>query len=126
MICATAHKLVRGRLRQWHPRNTRSRYSVVSRWLTAWVIPGKYQRDRGASITPRRSRRDLTALISRLLIRSHHNRDRARVTDPVARIPVPGIPIAVMPIAVMPVGIVIAMIIMMIINPVRLRVLAER
>src|SRR5271166_481412 len=121
MICATAHKLVRGRLRQWHPRNTRSRYSVVSRWLTAWVIPGKYQRDRGASITPRRSRRDLTALISRLLIRSHHNRDRARVTDPVARIPVPGIPIAVMPV-----GIVIAMIIMMIINPVRLRVLAER
>ena len=65
-------------------------------------------------------------MISRLLIRSHHNGDRARVTGPVARIPAPGIPIAVMPIAVMPIGIVVAMIIMMIIDPVRLCVLAER
>ena len=65
-------------------------------------------------------------MISRLLIRSHHNGHRARVTGPVARIPAPGIPIALMPIAVMPVGIVVAMIIMMIIDPVRLCVLAER
>ena len=61
---------------------------------------------------------------SRLLIRSHYNRDWARVLGPVARIPVPGIPIAVMPVAVMPVGVVVAMI-MMIVDPVRLCVLAE-
>ena len=65
-------------------------------------------------------------MISRLLIRSHHNGHRARVTGPVARITAPGIPIALMPIAVMQVGIVVAMIIMMIIDPVRLCVLAER
>ena len=61
-------------------------------------------------------------MISRLLVRSHHHRDWARVPGPVARIPVPGIPIAVMPIAVMPVGIVVST---MIIAPVRLCVLAE-
>ena len=64
-------------------------------------------------------------MTSRLLIRSHHNRDRARVPGPVARIPVPGIPIAGMPIAVMPVGIVVATVIMMIVAPVRLCVLAK-
>ena len=64
-------------------------------------------------------------MISRLLVRSHHHRDWARVPGPVARIPVSGIPIAVMPIAMMPVGIVVAMIIVMIVDPVRLCVLAE-
>jgi hypothetical protein len=51
-------------------------------------------------------------------IRGHYNRDWTRV--PVTRVPIPAIPIAMMPVSV------VMAIIVMIVDPVRLSVLAER
>ena len=53
-----------------------------------------------------------------------HDDHRTRI--PIARVPEPTVPIPSMPVAVVPVSVAVAAIVVMIVAPVRLRVLAQR